>query len=139
MARQPSKPRRNAPRESRDDGRGPTPPPRPVDALRLLTSAPVTRLASAHAAVVGPLAEYERLAGGDLVRTLRAYVATGGNAVEAARRLGTHRNTVLNRLVRINALLGEDVRHPDTLFRVHAALRAGDVLGARGASESGAG
>ena len=120
-----------------DRGLGTASPAGTADALGLLTSASLPALARAHAAVVGPLAEYERVAGGDLVRTLRAYVASGGNAVEAARRLGTHRNTVLNRLVRINALLGADVRQPDTLFRVHAAFRAGEFLVARGASGSG--
>jgi DNA-binding PucR family transcriptional regulator len=94
----------------------------------LLAAVPIEALARAYDAVIGPLAAYERTMGGNLVQTLRVYVACGGNRIAAAHRLGTHRNTVLNRLLRINHVLGIDVREPENLYGLHAALRAGDVL-----------
>jgi purine catabolism regulator len=109
--------------------RTPLPEPRAAPTVTdLLAAVQLEALARAYEAVVGPLAAYERAMGGDLVQTLRVYVACGGNRIAAAHRLGTHRNTVLNRRLRINHVLGIDVREPEHLYRLHAALRAGDVL-----------
>lgn len=57
-------------------------------------------------ALLAPLVEYDRESGGDLVRTLEVYLASGGNAVRSAERLYLHRSGMLYRLSRIEAILG---------------------------------
>jgi DNA-binding PucR family transcriptional regulator len=71
--------------------------------------------------LVEPLAVYDRKRRGDLVRTLRVYLATGANAREAAERLFLHRNSLLYRLARIGELTGLDLKDP----RVRLALQLG--------------
>jgi sugar diacid utilization regulator len=61
--------------------------------------------------------------GGELLSTLRAYVESGFNQREAARRSFLHINTVVYRLRRIETLLGVDLRAPDALLDVMVALR----------------
>jgi DNA-binding PucR family transcriptional regulator len=71
--------------------------------------------------LVRPLVEHDRARRSDLVRTLRAYFATGANASEAADRLFLHRNSMLYRLERIQKLTGLDLKDP----RVALALQLG--------------
>ena len=72
---------------------------------------------------------HDQKSGGELLRTLDAYIACGGSPLDTAQRLHAHRNTVLYRLDRIAELLGVDVRHPEQRLLFHLALRAGEVLG----------
>lgn len=69
----------------------------------LLLAAPP--LASRLAAVVAPLLPYERPASGELVTTLRVYLAEDLSVRQAAERLFVHRNTLRARLHRIEELL----------------------------------
>jgi DNA-binding PucR family transcriptional regulator len=71
--------------------------------------------------LVRPLVEHDRARRSDLVRTRRAYFATGANASEAADRLFLHRNSMLYRLERIQKLTGLDLKDP----RVALALQLG--------------
>ena len=64
----------------------------------------------------------------DLVLTLKTYFAAGGNASEAADRLFLHRNSMLYRLERIQALTGLDLRDD----RVALALQLGLLANERG-------
>lgn len=73
------------------------------------------------ATLVRPLADHDRGRRGDLVRTLRVYFACGANASEAADRLFLHRNSLLYRLSRAEALTGLDFKDP----RVRLALELG--------------
>ena len=66
--------------------------------------------------------------GGDLRKTLAAYLDANGSPTEAAARLNLHRNTVLYRLSRIGDVLGVDLRDPDARLALHLALRIEDVL-----------
>jgi hypothetical protein len=63
-----------------------------------------------------------------LLETLRAWLDTGGSAGQTASRLYCHRNTVLNRLRRIEALTHRSLERVDDLVEWSLALRALDVL-----------
>lgn len=97
---------------------------------RLLAAvAPTEELSSFYQDTLGPLVAHDQKSGGELLRTLDAYIACGGSPLDTAQRLHAHRNTVLYRLDRIAELLGVDVRHPEQRLLFHLALRAGEVLG----------
>jgi len=66
--------------------------------------------------------------GGELLKTLGAYLATNGSPTDAADRLHLHRNTVLYRLGRIEDLLQADLRDAEVRLSLHLALKIGDVL-----------
>jgi hypothetical protein len=59
---------------------------------------------------------------GTLRKTLLAYLETGGSHVEAAARLGIHRNTLAYRLKQIAALTGRDPTDPSCRLTLHLAL-----------------
>jgi purine catabolism regulator len=59
---------------------------------------------------------------GTLRQTLLAYLETGGSHVEAAARLGIHRNTLAYRLKQIAALTGRDPTDPSCRLTLHLAL-----------------
>ena len=59
-----------------------------------------------------------------LLRTLEAWVATGGSTTHTAERVHCHRNTVLNRLRRIAALTGQDRFDGVPPLELGLALRA---------------
>ena len=59
--------------------------------------------------LLAPLACYDRAHGSDLLLTLGAFLAEGGNVTATADRLFLHRNSVLYRLRRIEELSGLDV------------------------------
>lgn len=75
---------------------------------------------------LGPLASEARGAA-DLAETLRVYFAEGESAARTAARLGTHRNTVLGRLARAEALLGRPLAERRLALAV--ALEADHHLG----------
>lgn len=62
-----------------------------------------------------------------LRETARVYLASGGNAREAAERLYTHKNTVHYRLSRIEALLGRPIT--ERRLKLEVALMLVDVFG----------
>ena len=61
---------------------------------------------------------------GTLRKTLLAYLATGGSHVDAAARLGIHRNTLSYRLKQITSLTGREPTNPSTQLVFHLALLA---------------
>jgi hypothetical protein len=63
-----------------------------------------------------------------LLDTLRTWLATGGSASQAAARLYCHRNTVLNRLRRLEALTGGSLERVDDLVSWSLALQACALL-----------
>jgi hypothetical protein len=68
--------------------------------------------------------------------TLAVFLESGGSQVEAARRLGIHRNTLSYRLQRIAGMVGVDIADPGTWLTLHLALTASDLLRLTGAENS---
>ncbi|MEU5260915.1 GAF domain-containing protein [Amycolatopsis sp. NPDC021455] len=64
---------------------------------------------------LGPLLEYDRRRGTDLVGTLTAYYAHRANVAATARAVHLHVNTLLKRLDRAGTVLGFDWRHDNDL------------------------
>ncbi|WP_441246464.1 helix-turn-helix domain-containing protein [Kitasatospora sp. McL0602] len=72
---------------------------------------------------LGPLLEYDARRGTELVRTLRAYFECGGSLTRAKDELHVHVNTVVQRLDRVEILLGHDWNHPERSLELQLALR----------------
>jgi len=72
---------------------------------------------------LGPILDYDARRSTDLLRTLEAYFACGGNLMRAKDRLHVHVNTVTQRLDRIAKLLGPDWHSPDRALELQLALR----------------
>jgi GAF domain-containing protein/sugar diacid utilization regulator len=72
---------------------------------------------------LGPVLDYDAARGTELLRTLRAYFAAGGNLTRAKDTLHVHVNTVAQRLERIGSLLGADWQQPDRALELQLALR----------------
>ncbi|SEE02879.1 GAF domain-containing protein [Streptomyces misionensis] len=81
-------------------------------------------------AVLGPLLEYDARRGTQLVRTLRAYFDRGGSLTRAKEELHVHVNTVVQRLDRVQALLGPDWNTPERALELQLALRLHLLSGA---------
>ncbi|GAA5055107.1 PucR family transcriptional regulator [Streptomyces similanensis] len=74
----------------------------------------------------GPVHAFVRTdaaAGGELLRTLAAYLDAGGDVPAAARRLVVHPNTLRYRLKRVRERHGVDLADPDTRLLVALAAR----------------
>ncbi|WP_296233474.1 PucR family transcriptional regulator [Pseudomonas sp. UBA4617] len=69
---------------------------------------------------LGPLIAPGRKHAHALVHTLDALLMENGNALRAAQRLGLHRNTINQRIVRIEQLCGQSLDDP--LFRMNASV-----------------
>ncbi|MFF3517287.1 helix-turn-helix domain-containing protein [Streptomyces sp. NPDC002573] len=74
-------------------------------------------------AALGPLLEYDAQRGTQLVRTLRAYFDCGGSLTRTKEELHVHVNTVVQRLDRIQALLGPVWNTPEQALELQLALR----------------
>jgi DNA-binding PucR family transcriptional regulator len=77
---------------------------------------------------LGALREYDARHRADLIRTLEAYFSSGGSLAATAGVLRTHRNTVLYRLRRIEALSRARLRDPQVALELQVALRIGAAL-----------
>ncbi|MEY9963618.1 DNA-binding PucR family transcriptional regulator [Streptacidiphilus sp. MAP12-16] len=74
------------------------------------------------AGALGPLLDYDARRGTELVRTLHAYFACGGSLTRAKDELHVHVNTVVQRLDRVEALLGPDWNGPERALELQLAL-----------------
>ncbi len=74
-------------------------------------------------ATLGPLLEYDERRGTQLVRTLGAYFGCGGSLTRAKEELHVHINTVVQRLDRVQAILGPDWNSPENALELQLALR----------------
>lgn len=74
--------------------------------------------------LVEPLAEYDRERGGDLIRTLQAFFESNGTVSRAAERLYLHRNSLIYRLDRIEAITGLELKAPETKLALQLGLLA---------------
>ncbi|HEU5469769.1 MAG TPA: helix-turn-helix domain-containing protein [Actinophytocola sp.] len=82
-----------------------------------------TNLADYIRATLGPVLDYDARRGTELVHTLRTYFECGGNLTRAKDVLHVHVNTVVQRLDRVAALLGDDWQRPDRALEIQLALR----------------
>ncbi|WP_338750375.1 PucR family transcriptional regulator [Janibacter alittae] len=73
---------------------------------------------------LGPLLALPRTEGEELLDTLDAWVSAGGSTSRAAAALPCHRNTVLNRLTRVSALLGRRLANEPPPMGLALALHA---------------
>lgn len=73
--------------------------------------------------VVLTLADYDAQRGGELLKTLETYLDAGRNVQEAAKRLFLHRNTVRQRLSKIEALCHLTLNDPLTCLNLHVAIK----------------
>lgn len=89
----------------------------------LLSVAGQAELERFVARTVGPLVDYDRERGSELVRTLLAFYGEGGSLTRTAQELFVHVNTLYQRLERITQLLGDGWRSGDGALQVHLALR----------------
>lgn len=80
-------------------------------------------------ATLGPVLDYDASRGTDLIGTLRAYYAAGGNLARAKETLHVHVNTVAQRMERLAVLLGEDWREPERSLEIQLALRVHQLGG----------
>jgi DNA-binding PucR family transcriptional regulator len=72
---------------------------------------------------IGPLVEYDADHDTDLVATLEAYFASRSSPRRTGEILHVHRNTVVQRLERIDSLLTRDLRDADFALEAQLALR----------------
>ena len=89
---------------------------------------PAERMLAFYESRLGTLREYDREHRADLLHTLEAYFSSGGSLAATAARLQTHRNTVLYRLRRIEALSRARLRDPQVALDFQVALRIGNAL-----------
>jgi purine catabolism regulator len=80
---------------------------------------------------LGALESYDERHGTELIRTLEGFFAHHGNHVRAADALHLHRNTLLYRLARIQAISGLDLDDPEIRLAVQVALRLRPLATAR--------
>ncbi|MFD9961670.1 helix-turn-helix domain-containing protein [Amycolatopsis sp. NPDC058986] len=73
--------------------------------------------------VVGPVLDYDRRRGTELVSTVEAYFAAGRSPARACGTLHVHVNTVTQRLERVTTLLGEDWQEPERSLEIQLALK----------------
>ncbi|MDQ4116618.1 MAG: helix-turn-helix domain-containing protein, partial [Actinomycetota bacterium] len=78
---------------------------------------------------LGPLRRSDDATGGDLVETLRSYLASGAQVRATAKALGVHENTVRYRLGRIEHVTGLDMRSFDALLAARLAFQVDGLSG----------
>jgi len=77
---------------------------------------------------LGPLEEYDARHAAELIETLEGFFACNGNHARAAETLHLHRNTLLYRLERIEALTGRDLADAETRLSLQLALKIRRVM-----------
>ncbi|MFF8805955.1 PucR family transcriptional regulator [Streptomyces omiyaensis] len=100
-----------------------------VTVLRLLDA--VRPVWQRHGGAVHDLLTADFSAGGELVRSLAAYLDAGGDVPRAAQRLVVHPNTLRYRLRRARERFGIDLDDPDTRLVVTLAVRLADTADGR--------
>lgn len=84
---------------------------------------PAALSGNVYLAKVQTLAEHDAKANSDLVKTLEAYLDYGGALGEAAAAINVHRNTLLYRLGRIEAIAEADLKDANQRLNLHVALK----------------
>jgi DNA-binding PucR family transcriptional regulator len=81
--------------------------------------------------LLDPVTDDDARRGGDLLKTLRAWLASGCSAPAAAARLVVHPNTVAYRLAKVERLTGRNLRRPDVRMELHLAATVHELSGDR--------
>jgi len=81
------------------------------------------RAGNIYLGFVRVLAEHDAATDKDLLKTLEAYLDCGGSLVEAAQALYVHRNTLVNRIERIEDLCPVDLHDPMDRLNLHVAIK----------------
>lgn len=76
---------------------------------------------------IGAVRRYDSERSTDLLGTLRAFVHNNASPTRTARTLNFHTNTILQRLERLDQVLGDDWRGDERLFRIGIAVRLDDL------------
>ncbi|MBN9200152.1 MAG: helix-turn-helix domain-containing protein, partial [Microbacterium chocolatum] len=76
---------------------------------------------------LGAVRAYDAERNADLVRTLRAFVRNGASPTRTARALRFHTNTILQRLERLDRILGDGWRDDERMFRIGLAVRLDEL------------
>ncbi|SDO25662.1 PucR C-terminal helix-turn-helix domain-containing protein [Microbacterium sp. ru370.1] len=76
---------------------------------------------------LGAVRRHDGARGSELLATLRAFVHHGASPTRTARALTFHTNTILQRLEKLDALLGEGWRDGERFFRLSIAVRLDDL------------
>lgn len=97
-----------------------------LSALLLETGAPEGLRRFAHGSL-HQVEEHEERHGGDLLITLRAWLAAGCSTAAAADALIVHRNTVCYRLARVEQLLGRSLRDTGLRLELQLALMIREI------------
>lgn len=74
------------------------------------------------------LRSYDKENGAELIKTLKCYFACGTNLRQTAERLYVHKNSVIYRLGKIEALLGKKLNNPQTAFDLQLCLTLQSLL-----------
>jgi sugar diacid utilization regulator len=77
---------------------------------------------------IGPVIDYDKEHGTQLLETLRVYMECDGNVQEVASLLHVHKHTVRYRLRRITELTGLDVARFEDATQLYLAVRATELL-----------
>ncbi len=85
---------------------------------------PEQRIGNIYLQYIEQLTTYDSQRGANLLQTLEQYLDEGCTLVDAANALHIHRNTLLNRLERIEKICGLDLRMPIHQLNLHVALRS---------------
>jgi len=83
---------------------------------------------------IGAVRAYDTERGADLLGTLRAFVRNNASPTRTARALNFHTNTILQRLDRLDHVLGASWRDDERMFRLGIAVRLDELreqLGSR--------
>ncbi|MFG1924750.1 helix-turn-helix domain-containing protein [Cryptosporangium sp. NPDC048952] len=78
-------------------------------------------------ATIGAVRAYDVERGTELLPTLRAFVRCAASPTKTARALNFHTNTILQRLDRLDRVLGIDWRDDERLFRISLAVRLDEL------------
>jgi sugar diacid utilization regulator len=98
-----------------------------LSALLLETGAPEALRRFAQG-LLRPVATHEARRGGDLLVTLRTWLAVGCSTAAAAEALVVHPNTVGYRLGRIEQLIGRSLRDTEVRLELQLALTVRDIV-----------
>ena len=77
-----------------------------------------------------PLMEADKVLRTELVKTLKMYLEHGNELVSTAADMYIHRNTLVNRMKKIDALLGVNVNDPETRYEFGTVYRILEYYGA---------